>query len=94
MEQRLMAAGVMSGGQKARIAMARAVYHDADITLLDDCLSAVDAHVGRHLFDKCIVDVLLKNKGCPWNQGKKRTVVLAGSAPGNAVRRGRTLSSA
>jgi len=39
----------------------RAVYRDADIYLLDDPLSAVDTHVGRHLFDKCINDYL-KNK--------------------------------
>ncbi|KAL2758487.1 hypothetical protein ACRALDRAFT_1075065 [Sodiomyces alcalophilus JCM 7366] len=39
----------ISGGQKARVALARAVYARADVYLLDDCLSAVDAHVGRHL---------------------------------------------
>ena len=42
----------LSGGQKARITFARAMYADADIYLLDDPLSAVDAAVGRHLFDK------------------------------------------
>lgn len=42
----------LSGGQKARISLARAVYHDADVYLLDDPLSAVDTAVGRHLFDK------------------------------------------
>ena len=47
--------GVMlSGGQKARINLARAVYKDADIYLLDDPLSAVDTHVGKQLFDDCI----------------------------------------
>ncbi|KZO97808.1 hypothetical protein CALVIDRAFT_513006 [Calocera viscosa TUFC12733] len=41
----------LSGGQKARISLARAVYSRADIFILDDPLSAVDAHVGRHIFD-------------------------------------------
>ena len=42
----------LSGGQKARVNLARAVYHDADIFLLDDPLSAVDSAVARHIFDK------------------------------------------
>ncbi|CAF3218273.1 unnamed protein product [Rotaria sp. Silwood2] len=47
--------GVMlSGGQKACVNMARALYRDADIYLLDDPLSAVDAKVSKHLFEKSI----------------------------------------
>jgi len=44
----------LSGGQKARVGLARALYQQADVYLLDDPLSAVDAIVGRHLFDKAI----------------------------------------
>ena len=53
----------MSGGQKQRISLARAVYSNADIAILDDPLSAVDAHVGKHIFDSVIgPNGLLKNK--------------------------------
>ena len=48
----------LSGGQRHRVALARACYQDADIYLLDDPLSAVDAHVGRHLMDQCITGLL------------------------------------
>ena len=42
----------LSGGQRARVSLARAVYSNADVYLLDDPLSAVDSMVGRHLFDE------------------------------------------
>ncbi|PRQ56696.1 putative xenobiotic-transporting ATPase [Rosa chinensis] len=48
----------MSGGQKQRIQIARAVYQDADIYLLDDPFSAVDAHTGTQLFEDCMMGLL------------------------------------
>lgn len=44
----------LSGGQKQRISLARAVYSDADLYLLDDPLSAVDSHVGKHIFEEVV----------------------------------------
>uniref|UniRef100_A0A8C9VU54 ATP-binding cassette, sub-family C (CFTR/MRP), member 10 n=1 Tax=Scleropages formosus TaxID=113540 RepID=A0A8C9VU54_SCLFO len=51
----------LSGGQKARLALARAVYMEKDIYLLDDPLAAVDADVAKHLLEKCLMGIL-KNK--------------------------------
>lgn len=50
----------LSGGQKQRINIARAIYVDRDIILMDDPLSAVDAHVGQHIFDNAICGMLSK----------------------------------
>jgi ABC-type glutathione transport system ATPase component len=68
----------LSGGQKARIAMARALYHDADLYFLDDPLAAVDANVGRHLFQECIVNEMLLGKTS--QDSRKKTVVLVTNA--------------
>lgn len=57
----------LSGGQKQRIALARALYSHAKLVILDDPLSALDAHVAKHVFDQGIKNQLLK---------KHRTVVL------------------
>lgn len=56
----------LSGGQKARVSLARAVYANADVYILDDPLSAVDAHVGRFVLTECILGAL---------QGKTRLLV-------------------
>ncbi|KAF7254110.1 Multidrug resistance-associated protein 7 [Varanus komodoensis] len=48
----------LSGGQKARVALARAVYQEKDLYLLDDPLAAVDADVANHLMQKCILGIL------------------------------------
>ncbi|GMT09873.1 hypothetical protein PFISCL1PPCAC_1170, partial [Pristionchus fissidentatus] len=45
---------LLSGGQKARVSLARAVYQDADIYLLDDPLSAVDVHIGESIYNNVI----------------------------------------
>ena len=55
----------LSGGQKARVTLARAVYNEADVYLLDDPLSAVDPAVANHIFSKCINGYL-----------KSKTVIL------------------
>ncbi|XP_053376881.1 multidrug resistance-associated protein 1-like [Mercenaria mercenaria] len=53
----------LSGGQKQRVSMARAVYFNSDIYLLDDPLSAVDAHVGKDIFENVLSENgLLRNK--------------------------------
>lgn len=66
----------LSGGQKARIALARAVYHKADLTLIDDALSAVDAHVAKHLFHRAIADELLRDS----QGGSRRSVIFVTNA--------------
>jgi len=52
----------LSGGQKARISIARAMYNDADIYIFDDVLSALDAHVGKHVFDCCVGELRAAGK--------------------------------
>ncbi|XP_071784145.1 ATP-binding cassette sub-family C member 9-like isoform X2 [Asterias amurensis] len=57
----------LSGGQKQRISVARTMYSGRDIVLLDDPLSALDVHVGRHLFEEGIMKLLIR---------QRRTVIL------------------
>lgn len=58
----------LSGGQRQRVCLARAVYCNRPVVLLDDCLSAVDAATAKHLFNECIVKLLVEQQN--------RTVIL------------------
>ncbi|KIJ68833.1 hypothetical protein HYDPIDRAFT_173463 [Hydnomerulius pinastri MD-312] len=52
----------LSGGQKARVTLARAVYSSAEILLLDDVLAALDVHTAKWIVDKCFAGDLIKNR--------------------------------
>ncbi|KAH7104385.1 cadmium ion transporter [Auriculariales sp. MPI-PUGE-AT-0066] len=52
----------LSGGQRARVSLARAAYSSADIVLFDDPISALDAHVGKAVIDNCLVNGPLSNR--------------------------------
>ncbi|KAK4047206.1 Transporter of the ATP-binding cassette (ABC) [Microbotryomycetes sp. JL221] len=55
---------VLSGGQKARISLARAIYSPAKYVLLDDVLSAVDAHTAGHLVEHCLIGPIMRHRTC------------------------------
>ncbi|CAO3650101.1 unnamed protein product [Cunninghamella blakesleeana] len=52
----------LSGGQKARVSLARAVYSRAKIIFMDDVLSAVDAHTAQHIYENCLMGPLMKHR--------------------------------
>ncbi|KAF3479696.1 ATP-dependent bile acid permease [Arthroderma uncinatum] len=54
----------LSGGQKQRISLARAMYSSARHLLLDDCLSAVDSHTAKHIFNNAVLGPLMMNRTC------------------------------
>ncbi|KAG0648369.1 ATP-dependent bile acid permease [Hyphodiscus hymeniophilus] len=54
----------LSGGQKQRISLARALYSNSKHVLLDDCLSAVDSHTAKWIFDNCIRGPLMNSRTC------------------------------
>jgi ABC-type multidrug transport system fused ATPase/permease subunit len=54
----------LSGGQKQRISLARAIYSSAEHILLDDCLSAVDSHTAKWIFDRCICGPFMQDRTC------------------------------
>jgi len=54
----------LSGGQKQRISLARALYCNSKHIILDDCLSAVDSHTAKHLFEQAIMGNLMHNRTC------------------------------
>ena len=65
----------LSGGQKARVTLARAIYSSADILLLDDVLAALDVHTAKWIVDKCFKGDLVRG----------RTVVLVVRHSGSAL---------
>ncbi|ETN40586.1 uncharacterized protein HMPREF1541_04863 [Cyphellophora europaea CBS 101466] len=54
----------LSGGQKQRISLARAIYSNSKHLLLDDCLSAVDSHTAKHIFEQALTGILMINRTC------------------------------
>lgn len=54
----------LSGGQKQRISLARALYCNSRHVLLDDCLSAVDSHTAKHIFEHCMMGPLMLGRTC------------------------------
>ncbi len=76
----------LSGGQRQRVALARAVYANADVYIFDDPLSAVDAHVGRAIFNECMLKLLnnttriLVTHGLQYTRRTDRVLVMADGA--------------
>ncbi|KAJ1895310.1 hypothetical protein LPJ66_004667, partial [Kickxella alabastrina] len=56
----------LSGGQKQRVALARAMYSSSNVLLIDDCLSAVDVHTGKHILNQCLLSTtgLMDGRTC------------------------------
>mmetsp|Transcript_57534 Transcript_57534/g.186934 ORF Transcript_57534/g.186934 Transcript_57534/m.186934 type:complete len:1064 (-) Transcript_57534:1093-4284(-) len=78
----------ISGGQRARVALARAYYADSDVVVLDDPLSAMDAHVGATVFQRCILElrrqgkaVLFMTNQLQFCSSADKVVVLEGGRP-------------
>lgn len=61
---------VLSGGQKARVSLARAIYSQASVLLLDDVISAVDAHTASHIIEHCFKGPVMAG----------RTIIIASHA--------------
>jgi len=76
----------LSGGQKAGVSLARAVYANADVYIIDDVLAAVDVHVAETMMEKCILGVLsnktriiVTHRAARWYNRMDQIVVMEGS---------------
>ena len=66
----------LSGGQKQRLSLARAAYSRHELVLLDDPLSAVDVHLTRHIFQECVLGLLMGRAEGSQDRVARRTVVF------------------
>lgn len=82
----------LSGGQKARVALARALYSPAKYVLIDDALSAVDAHTAEHLYKHYLLGPLMKGRTCLLVTHSV-TLCLPGSAYAVALDNGRVTAA-
>ncbi|KAH8829370.1 multidrug resistance-associated ABC transporter [Flagelloscypha sp. PMI_526] len=71
----------LSGGQKARVSLARAVYSRASVLLLDDVLSAVDAHTAHHLYHQCLKGDLMKGRTVVLVSHHVQLFIFSGDSP-------------
>lgn len=81
----------LSKGQQSRISLARALYRNSDIYLLDDCLSSLDNHVNKHIFNECVKG-FLKHKLCVFVTNNINHIKTVDTSQILFIENGRTLN--